>query len=59
MPDLAVILSDVPMALRVVVGLIGGLLIVAGARWYDFGLGLGAFGAGSALVASGLSWVGV
>lgn len=49
MPEIT---ADVPLLLRVAVGLMGGLLVVAGARWYYLGLYLAAFATGAALCAS-------
>lgn len=52
---LAELVVDVPMLVRVLVGLLGGLLVVAGARWLRVGLGLAAFGVGAAGVGSALA----
>lgn len=49
---LAGLVVDVPMLVRVLVGLLGGLLLVAGARWVRVGLAAAAFGIGAAAAAS-------
>ena len=55
MPEISQLTADIPLLLRVAVGLIGGLLIVAGARWYHFGLYLAAFATGAGLFATVLA----
>lgn len=57
MTTLAELAANAPLLTRVLVGLIGGLLIVAGARWYKRGLALTAFGTGAALVATGMVYL--
>ena len=54
---IAELIADVPVALRVVVGLIGGVLVLSGARFYYVGLYLAAFAAGAGLVASAVAYV--
>lgn len=49
---LAELATDAPLVVRVLVGLVSGMLVLAGARWYHAGLFLAAFAAGAALVAS-------
>lgn len=54
--DLAMVAEGSPHLLRGAVGLVGAILLLAGARVYKLALALAGFGVGAVLVAAGLVW---